>query len=111
MISFGSFVVIRFIQSLGFAQLGKSASLPLSYSFHQRRSSMFRKLFTPSFGSPNRSSAPPKQRRKLLQNRRLHVESLEARRVFAGLLLNEILADAAGTDTPFEYVEIKGIPG
>jgi hypothetical protein len=72
---------------------------------------MFRKLFTPSFGSPTRSSASPKHRRKLLQNRRLKVESLEARRVFAGLLLNEIVADTPGTDTPFEFVEIKGIPG
>ena len=46
-----------------------------------------------------------------MRNRKLFFEGLEARRVFAGLLLNEVLSDPSGTDAPFEYVEIKGTPG
>lgn len=55
----------------------------------------------------SRRSVSDRKRRQ----RRLHVESLEARRVFAGLLINEVVVDTPGTDTPYEYVEIKGIPG
>ncbi len=39
------------------------------------------------------------------------LEGLEDRRVFAGVVLNEVVNDPAGTDQPFEYVEVKGIPG
>jgi len=41
----------------------------------------------------------------------LKLETLESRRVFAIAVLNEVVADPAGTDQPFEYVEIKGAPG
>ena len=49
------------------------------------------------------------QRRLALLNakRCLRMETLEQRRVFAGLLLNEISVNPPSTDTPFEYIEIK----
>ena len=72
---------------------------------------MFRNLFSKSACLLDFQSRSARSRRNARRARQLHVESLEARKVFAGLLLNEVLADAAGTDTPFEYVEIKGIPG
>ncbi len=51
-----------------------------------------------------------KARRSTLQ-RSLKLETLESRRVFAVAVLNEVISDPAGTDQPFEYVEIKGAPG
>ncbi len=54
---------------------------------------------------------PRREVRRAWLNRKLMVEKLEARRVFAAAVINEISVNPSGTDQPFEYVEIKGIPG
>jgi hypothetical protein len=46
-----------------------------------------------------------------MARRALRLESLESRRVLAGVILNEVIVNPPGSDGPFEYVEVKGIPG
>ena len=44
-------------------------------------------------------------------HRRLSLQSLENRRLMAAAILNEVSVNVNGADQPYEYVEIKGIPG
>lgn len=46
-----------------------------------------------------------------LPRRHLVCESLETRQLLTRLVLNEISVNPPGTDSPFEFVEIKGTPG
>ena len=69
----------------------------------------FRSIYSRGFSTP--SVIQSRRQRRVAKNRRLLIESLEGRRVFATAILNEININPNGTDQPFEFVEIKGTPG
>ncbi len=74
-----------------------------------RIQSWAKSVFSQDGSQAKRAKGSQLARRRAL-SRALRVEGLEDRRVFAGLVINEISVDPAGTDQPFEYVELKGIP-
>jgi hypothetical protein len=51
------------------------------------------------------------RKHKRQQQRKLALESLEGRRVMAAAILNEVSQNPIGGDQPYEFVEIKGVPG
>jgi len=55
--------------------------------------------------------APRPGRRRSALGRTLRIEHLEERKLLTVALLNELGIDTPGADQPFEYVEIKGVPG
>ncbi len=72
---------------------------------------LFRKRGFQSHSSFDKRQVKQNASSRKESKRKLTLECLENRRVFAAAVLNEISVDPNGGDQPWEYVEIKGIPG